>query len=947
MSDPPEPCYTLAAVLAGAEDPRALLPDELPCTPLELLIALHQEVTQTMLSDLAQARRAAAAAEIVAWRFPGDSLLQAQVHWSQGSATLYIPDYAGSLEHYDAALTLYAQACQELAPAVPSRDIRIVQIVRVFCLSELGRYREAQQAVELAALWLREHPNDYAELTLLLNRSQLAGNMGDYVRMVDLADATIVLAVRLKNPARMAHGWINRALACVYLGRFAEADEAIVQGIAAASAAGEPLTIGRALSNRAILLRCTGQLFAALSTLGEAERLRAQAPGEAAILALDKAGIYEQLCQLPDAQRSARQAASLFMQQSMPMYSASAALRAVCIAVRQQQATVAHSLLRLAKAQAAQVDMPLLQAEIALAEAEITLLPAHGVSERVHGQRCRAARAAARQAVDRFHAHGLVQESTAGQLTLAALDTQLGNREAARASYHSLLQHTNPAIRLVAHAKLGALLPPADALPYVRQAAVLAVEQRRALPMEELQARYSSETSPHHTRLAACHLALGDIVQAFESVCAAKAGPLLDLRASAGLSYGGSFTILESAKITITRWREQERDHTRKAVDAIQQAQHERAAYHMQCAQAAAAELQSSEQQLTATLRTLADRSAQARVPNLAEIQAALPIDMALLEYAQIEGNLVCFLVQHDRPPVFQSLGPAREIAPLLDRWSLICRRLMNNMQSSDAAQQIGSVLAPLWNLLVRPWNDALETVDHLLLAPWGILHHVPWAALFDGAAYLNDRVTLTLTPCSAMWAAPLEQLNRPLLPPQLLGHAGQGAEHLGHVAAELSSIARHLPDAQIFPAATAANLRSTAPPRILHIAAHAMTNPVAPLCSTIELADGPFLLLEAHRLDLRGTELVVLSACETSVRPDYGDMALALAGAFLCTGARAVVASLWKVSDVATAALMEQFYVGLSTGMSPAAALRQAQRQMRAAYPLDWAAFQLWAGAR
>jgi CHAT domain-containing protein len=92
---------------------------------------------------------------------------------------------------------------------------------------------------------------------------------------------------------------------------------------------------------------------------------------------------------------------------------------------------------------------------------------------------------------------------------------------------------------------------------------------------------------------------------------------------------------------------------------------------------------------------------------------------------------------------------------------------------------------------------------------------------------------------------------------------------------------------------------------------------------------------------------LVTLSACETSVRPDHGDMALALAGAFLCAGAQAVMASLWPVSDVATALLMEGFYAAVGPGNDYAAALRQAQQRLRTTYPLDWAAFQIWAGAR
>jgi CHAT domain-containing protein len=183
--------------------------------------------------------------------------------------------------------------------------------------------------------------------------------------------------------------------------------------------------------------------------------------------------------------------------------------------------------------------------------------------------------------------------------------------------------------------------------------------------------------------------------------------------------------------------------------------------------------------------------------------------------------------------------------------------------------------------------------------------------------------------------------------PPRLLAALGSDTRQLAHAANEIAMIARVLPGAQVYLAATAADLRARPAPELLHIAAHGRTNSAAPLCSALELADGPFLLLEAHRLDLRGTRLVTLSACETSVRPDHGDMALALAGAFLCAGAQAVLASLWAIADAAAAALMEQYYAGLAAGLPLTAALQQAQRAVRAHYPLDWAAFQVWAGSR
>src|SRR5207248_9488453 len=83
--------------------------------------------------------------------------------------------------------------------------------------------------------------------------------------------------------------------------------------------------------------------------------------------------------------------------------------------------------------------------------------------------------------------------------------------------------------------------------------------------------------------------------------------------------------------------------------------------------------------------------------------------------------------------------------------------------------------------------------------------------------------------------------------------------------------------------------------------------------------------------LDLSGLELAVLSACETGL----GDVAggegtFGLQRAFHLAGARDVVASLWKVPDQSTAALMALFYRNLwEKNMPPAEALRRAQLEV------------------
>ncbi len=97
----------------------------------------------------------------------------------------------------------------------------------------------------------------------------------------------------------------------------------------------------------------------------------------------------------------------------------------------------------------------------------------------------------------------------------------------------------------------------------------------------------------------------------------------------------------------------------------------------------------------------------------------------------------------------------------------------------------------------------------------------------------------------------------------------------------------------------------------------------------------------EVTRLDLRATELVVLSACETGLGDiRTGEGVLGLIHAFLVAGAHSVVASLWRIPDDDTAQLMTTFYEAVLGGESVAQALSDAKRIMsnEGKEPLSWA---------
>jgi CHAT domain-containing protein len=107
---------------------------------------------------------------------------------------------------------------------------------------------------------------------------------------------------------------------------------------------------------------------------------------------------------------------------------------------------------------------------------------------------------------------------------------------------------------------------------------------------------------------------------------------------------------------------------------------------------------------------------------------------------------------------------------------------------------------------------------------------------------------------------------------------------------------------------------------------------------------DGLLQARDIAKLNL-DADLVTLSACDTANGKLEGEEGVtSLVQAFLLAGAKSVLASVWKVDDASTAALMKHFYTHIAQGEDEASALRDAEldllNQLNNPAPAYWAGF-------
>lgn len=348
-----------------------------------------------------------------------------------------------------------------------------------------------------------------------------------------------------------------------------------------------------------------------------------------------------------------------------------------------------------------------------------------------------------------------------------------------------------------------------------------------------------------------------------------------------------------------------------------------------------------------------------APVPGWREIAARLPTDAALIEYLVTDSAAVAFVIESDRLSVVDLPVTGAELAAAVD----FVRGTLAPKQAARPGSPWEAPLRRLRGQLVTPLEQAglLRGKRRLLLASHRELHYLPFAALLEPGPtrqFLVQRYELATVPSAAVWlhlgARPARSGTDNLLAlaPRIGDLPGARAE-VRAIAALYGS------DAEVVIGTRATRERLTAAARgrsIVHLASRGVLNRHNPAFSYISLApdarsDGRLEVHDVARLSIEA-RLVVLSACQTGLGSGRladvppGDDWVGLVQAFQAAGARSVLATLWPVSDRATADLMRRFYVALRAGESESGALAIAQRGTLAAAgtgaPFYWAGFVL-----
>jgi hypothetical protein len=339
--------------------------------------------------------------------------------------------------------------------------------------------------------------------------------------------------------------------------------------------------------------------------------------------------------------------------------------------------------------------------------------------------------------------------------------------------------------------------------------------------------------------------------------------------------------------------------------------------------------------------------------PDLASLRAELPDSVALVTFVTGSGGETSTILLLTADTLLTWSAPPA--GALLDDITRFARALEDGVPARGLARSLGR------RLLGNALGQLSPGVTRLLIVPDGPLNHLPFDALeLPDGRLLVERFTVSTAPSSRI---ALAHGGTTIDGPRVVAFGDpdfedrQNLSRLAVTGDEVRAIARRIPEATIRTrrAATESALEALGGQRIgvLHLATHVRVEDRSLLSSVLYLRpgrgeDGRVAVDEIAALSLP-VDLVVLTSSRTAGgRLESGEGLLGIASPFLEAGARAVLASHWRVNDEAKVPFIADFYDRLATGATAAEALRGARlAALRAGLPASvWAAFTLTGAA-
>lgn len=388
-------------------------------------------------------------------------------------------------------------------------------------------------------------------------------------------------------------------------------------------------------------------------------------------------------------------------------------------------------------------------------------------------------------------------------------------------------------------------------------------------------------------------------------------------------------------------------------------------------------ELEARAEGLEKKLRATSEPFRGARGPvSLEGVRAAIPAGAVLVEIIRYrlvqpdarrvdkEEHYAAYVLHRDGPILARDLGPAKPIDDSIDDLRRALARPSSDI-SGPARNLDMMVMAPLDGLLGDARLVYLSPDSHLQIVPFGAL-------LDPGGHFRIEHLSITYL------ASGRDLLEKESLAPRdgmvlfanpnlIASPSGWVLPPLGRTEEEINAIHKIFPRARRLTGneATESAVKTLHGPSVLHLATHGFLRRPSKLSKSLlesplaqsglflapgdgergHREDGELTAMEVSSLDLGGTRLVVLSACNSAlgeVAPREG--VYGLRRAFAIAGAETMVMSLWSVDDASTKALMSDYYEGLGHHHGRAEALHQAQRRMlqkgKWRHPYHWASF-------